>query len=241
MNKPLIFAHRTIEWFSGNRGMLKNFDVAEFDIRKTADNVLVVAHNRMIRNHVRVIRIDKSSYNKIHRYTGKLIPRLDDVIEELKGTVDLNLDLKQHNLTREIAKTVKRHKIERNVYIDSYNSEVLGRLGNMLPHAKLCVSFNYKDMKGISGFPIIKQMGYLSYLVLKPFWPRVHKSMAKRKEILPAAGLYHKVVNKGLLEFFHQRQVPVYVWPVNDKKSFKRMLELKVDGIKTSNPELIQN
>ncbi|MDP3982606.1 MAG: hypothetical protein Q8Q65_00845, partial [bacterium] len=99
--------------------------------------------------------------------------------------------------------------------------------------------FNYADRKGLLSHRTIRLIGYLGFFVLRPLWPRLVKVMANRKSFVPAASIYWRALNPGVIDFFHKRKIPVYTFPVNSQEVFDKMLELKVDGIKTSNPELI--
>ena len=238
--KPLLFAHKAIEWLSGGKDKLKGFDYVELDIRKTKDEVLVVSHDRSVKNRIHRILVDKFTHKELKQQTGKYLPKLNDILKELNGNVMFNLDLKQEGMIDDIVKIINKYKLESRVMIDSFNHEELYILSQVLPKAKLTYSFNYADRKGLLSHRTIRLIGYLGFFVLRPLWPRLVKVMAKRKPFVPAASIYWRALNPGVIDFFHKRKIPVYTFPVNSQEVFNKMLELKVDGIKTSNPELIQ-
>ena len=241
MTKPLLFAHKAIEWFSWDKDKLKGFDYVELDVRKTKDGVLVVSHDRSIKNRIHRILVDTHSYIEIKQKTGIALPRLREVVNELNGKVKFNLDLKQEGMISDIVKFVSHHKLEDQIMLDSFSHEALYILSQVLPQAKLTYSFNYADRRGLFSHKTIRLIGYLAFFIFRPLWPRLVKVMANRKPFVPAASIYWRAVNPGVVDFFHKRNIPVYTFPVESQKVFKKMLELKVDGIKTSNPELIQN
>lgn len=47
-------------------------------------------------------------------------------------------------------------------------------------------------------------------------------------------------LTKEHVEYFHKEKILVIPWTVNDKESFKKMIEMKVDGIITDYPDLIE-
>lgn len=246
IRKPLIFAHRGVEqenrgnegnW--GNKG-LEEVDYVELDVRKTADNILVVSHYRSLKNTVRRVLVDRNNYADLIKKTGKKLPKLEEVVEELKGKTDLNLDLKEEGLNSHITRFIKRHNIEKQSMIDSCYYKDLEALAEKFPKAKFAYSFNYKDKRGFDSFRIIKGLGYLGYFAFFPLWPRLVKQIAKREPLMPAASIFYRVANKGIVKFFHDREIKVYVWPVNGERGMRRMVELGVDGIKTEKPEVLR-
>lgn len=240
MKKPLFFTHRTVDWWNRDVNQLKGADFAELDIRKTADDVLVVSHFRSVKNTIRRILVDQHSYSDLCRKSNRELPKLEKIIAELDGKVRFNLDLKQEGMVFWIKKFIRRHKIEKELIIDSGYSQDLEELAREFPKASFAYSFNYKDKRGLESFRIIKAMAYFSYFAFYPLWPKVIKLWAKRMPFIPAASMYYRVVNQGVVDYFHDRDIPVYVWPVNDERSMRNMIRLGVDGIKTSKPELLK-
>jgi len=45
------------------------------------------------------------------------------------------------------------------------------------------------------------------------------------------------VINKQLIRGFHKKNIPIYVWTVNEKEDMKRFIKLGVDGIITDYPD----
>jgi glycerophosphoryl diester phosphodiesterase len=241
--KPLIFIHRGCELPRGGKlkAILGAADYIELDVRKTADDILVVSHHRSLKNTVRRVLVDKNSYSELVRKTGKKLAILEDIVEELSGKIRFNLDLKQEGYFSHIKKFIKRHKkIENEVIIDSCYYKELERLAEEFPKAKFAYSFNYKDKRGLESFRIVKGLAYLGYFAFFPLWPRLLKQVAKRKPLMPAASIFYRVANKGIVKYFHDRSIKVYVWPVNRESAMRRMIDLGVDGIKTSKPELLK-
>lgn len=249
MRKPLIFAHRGCELapdgafkVQGSR-FNNNFDDVDFvelDVRKTADDVLVVKHDRSVKNTVRRVLVDKHSYNSLYQKTGKKLPKLDDVVEELRGRVGLNLDIKYPDVVGELGRFVRRHGIEREVIIDSPRHDEIEQLSLRLPRARFCYTFNYKDNRGWDGYKLARAGKYLAYFALYPLWPQIVKLLAKRKPFMPGASIYYRMACTSVVKFFHDRGIPVYVWPVSRESAMRKMVELGVDGIKTSKPELLK-
>ena len=48
-----------------------------------------------------------------------------------------------------------------------------------------------------------------------------------------------KLVTKRFINFVHSRDLKIVVWTINDSKTFKKLIDLKVDGIITDRPKLL--
>ena len=240
MVKPLIFVHRGCENWDGDRARFRGVDFVELDIRKTADDVLVVSHARSVKNLPLRVLIDQHPYRQLTRKTGRLIPRLDEVVEELRGRVRFNLDLRQRGMVAQLRRFLKRHRLEREVLIDSRCHHELAELYQEFPNAMYAYEFNYRDYYGLSSHRVFRGIAYLSYFALYPFWPQLVKLVTRRTPFVPGATIYYRLASRGLVDFFHSRGIPVYVWSVNRVAAMRQMIELGVEGIKTHKPELLQ-
>jgi glycerophosphoryl diester phosphodiesterase len=240
MNKPLIFAHRGGEEWDGRMTRLKGADYIELDVRRTGDGVLVVKHDRSVKNSVRRVLVDSHSYSELHKKTGRKLPKLEEVVEDLRGKVKFNFDIKQYGIVDDLEKLIRRFGIEKEVMVDSGRHEELEELSRRLPKAKYAYEFNYRDRRGFGGYRIVIGIVYFSYFALYPAWPRIVKFVTRRSPFVPGASIYYRLVNKGIMKFFHDREIPVYVFPVNREGAMRKMVELGVDGIKTSKPELLK-
>lgn len=241
MKRPLIFAHRGCEkWNAPASSELLKADYVELDIRKTIDDVLVISHGRSLKNSVRRVLVDTHKYDDLVKKTGRRLPKLEEVVEELRGKLLFNLDLHQQNLAKDIKKFIKHHNLSKEVIIDSSRHEDLQELSSFFPEAQFAYGFNYKDNLGLESYRVFRGIAYFSYFALFPFWPQLIKLVARRTPFVPAASIYYRIANKGVVDFFHSRDIPVYVWCVKEEEDMKRMIALGVDGIKTNKPGLLK-
>jgi glycerophosphoryl diester phosphodiesterase len=235
---PIIISHRE---FEGDERSLsyRDIDYIELDVRRTVDGVLVICHNRSLKNRLRRLLVDTNTYDDLYKKTGRKLPKLDDVISKLAGKVKFNLDIKQYGMIEDLINVVRKYGIENDVMFDSNRPNELEELYKRLPKSSYAYGFNIRDRRGFSSYRIVMVVVFLAYFVLIPLWPRLVKFITKRQAFIPSASIYFRIVNKGIVKFFHDRKISVYVFPVNDRKNMRKMVELGVDGIKTSKPELL--
>jgi glycerophosphoryl diester phosphodiesterase len=48
-----------------------------------------------------------------------------------------------------------------------------------------------------------------------------------------------KIVTKNFVNFVHSKGLKICVWTINDEKTFKKLIDIKVDGIITDKPKLL--
>jgi glycerophosphoryl diester phosphodiesterase len=48
-----------------------------------------------------------------------------------------------------------------------------------------------------------------------------------------------KVVTKRFIDFIHSKGLKICVWTINDEKTFKKLIDMDVDGIITDKPKLL--
>jgi glycerophosphoryl diester phosphodiesterase len=126
-NGKIIVAHRgasayekenTLRAFE--RAIELGADVIEFDVRKTADHVLIVHHDEKIRGKM----IRELSYADVGRLAGRggfHIPMLEEVLIFTRGKIGLNAELKEQGYEEDVAALMGAFLDDSDFVLSSFN------------------------------------------------------------------------------------------------------------------------
>ena len=225
-----IYAHRGNSGFFPENTMYafkKSLDLGiygiEIDVQKTKDGILVVHHDETLgRMFDGKGSIKKSTFEQLRELNLKdeelknkadcKIPTLEEVLEFIKDT-DLTL-----NIEKDILDIVKQYEMEDKVVISSFNYKSLKRISKLNSKVKTAylvgpLTFKRRNLKKI--LKICKD--------------------CKCTYIHPSCD----VVNKEFVAEAHKRGLLVQVYTVNSVTIMKKLIKLKVDGVFTNYPKII--
>jgi len=199
-------------------------EFVELDIRRTADNVLVVYHQASY-EHTGELVADHS-YNELCDSAGYVVPKVDEIMQLLSGKVVAHLDLKEIGYEREVI---------------SLAYEILGH-GNFIATTEEDVSI--ASIK--RSFPnVITALSLPRDLREVPWhrWPR-----ACRIELFPlhrihACGadwvaVHHLFARLGVLRLCDRHGIGTIVWTVNSDALIDRFLnDRRVNVLTTDRPQ----
>ncbi|MGC9778966.1 MAG: glycerophosphodiester phosphodiesterase [Candidatus Heimdallarchaeota archaeon] len=223
MNFPIIFGHRgasslepenTMKAF--DRALQDGADGIEFDVRKTADDELVIIHDQRInRTSNGRGRVSKISYSNLLKYDfGKeeKIPLLRDVLKLYGNKHWLNVEVKEIGFENQLVEMLKELKINKKLVVSSFKIPVLNKLKELTDEIPTAYLFNREtnDLK-----KLIKNVD--------------------TNDIHPGKHF----VNKTLIDNAHKLNIQVRVWTVDDRITARKLTEWGVDGIMTNNPKEI--
>jgi glycerophosphoryl diester phosphodiesterase len=112
-------------------------------------------------------------------------------------------------------------KAEDRVCIASFNSHRLSRVNNKYP--KICLSMGPNEV----GKMLLSSFGLYKKTIMG--------------DCLQVPMYYYgiKVVTKRFIDFIHSKGLKICVWTINDEKTFKKLIDMDVDGIITDKPKLL--
>ena len=225
-----IYAHRGNSGFFPENTMYafkKSLDLGiygiEIDVQKTKDGILVVHHDETLgRMFDGKGSIKKSTFEQLRELNLKdeelknkadcKIPTWEEVLEFIKDT-DLTL-----NIEKDILDIVKQYEMEDKVVISSFNYKSLKRISKLNSKVKTAylvgpLTFKRRNLKKI--LKICKD--------------------CKCTYIHPSCD----VVNKEFVAEAHKKGLLVQVYTVNSVTIMKKLIKLKVDGVFTNYPKII--
>ena len=197
------------------------FTGAEFDVRMTADNILVINHDPAFQNDT----IEKTTFSDLRKHTlsnGELMPTLEEYLKvgiANNKTTRLVLEIKPSEISKErgiqltekVMETVNKLGAEKWVTYISFDYDMLKKIKSLNKDA--IVQF----LDGTKNPTELKQDGidgadyHFSIFRLHPDWI----AMAKKEKIILNA------------------------WTVNDSTNMDWLLKNQFDFITTNEPELL--
>ena len=216
-------------------------DILEIDIHSTADSVLVLLHDHTVsrttngHGYVWNFTLEKLSQLDAGYYwteddsitfpfrdLGITIPSLQEVFTVFFD-LRLNIDIKQDepHIIKNLCHMIKENGMVNRVLIGSFIDEVLHEFRSECPD--VATSAGMVESKKYYTFNTF-HLGWLYSPSIDVFEvPEYYKNTL--------------VINKQLIRGFHKKNIPIYVWTVNEKEDMKRFIKLGVDGIITDYPD----
>lgn len=200
-------------------------DYIELDVQLTADEQLVVFHDKKIdRTTDGKGELSKYTYDELQEFSagswyGKngefddaKIVLLSDVLETVGDDTMLNIEIKNHgNVTKTTEKTVElieEYNIEKSCYITSFSYSALKTVKKLNPKIKTGLIANVASSTSFS------QLKYID-----------------------AVSLNYIFINQSIVNMAHQNGKRVFVWTVDRPSDIHHMIAMGVDNIITNRPD----
>lgn len=215
----------------------RNIKAVEIDIRLTADNQIVVIHDK---NTFRVsgkwLNVSKSTLKKLKtldvgssknkNWKGEKIPSLLEVLDTVPqdGRLIIEIKSKRFNLNY-LKNTLQECKLNHSqVEIISFHRKVLERAKQTIPQHKTLWLLN---------------LDYFWPHWMICFYPKkiIHKI---KKSNLDGVNLWSgKLITKQVISDFKQEGLLVYFWTTNNFMKAKQLIEYGADGIISDKASLL--
>jgi glycerophosphoryl diester phosphodiesterase len=206
------------------RALSSGAEYAEFDIRKTSDNILVVYHDARV-DHTGPT-IDSLSYGELCDRLNYAVPRVLEVMELLAGKMIGHLDLKEVGYEEEVI----------NAAIDAFG------IDNFV--ATSLEDISIKDIKRV--FPKVKTALSLGRDLSE--LPRSQWAGVRRGELFPISRLRasrsdwvavnYKLAQLGVIRACKRNDIGIMVWTVDSDELIDQFLrDERVDVLITNRPE----
>lgn len=237
-----IYAHR------GNSGFFPENTICSFkkaldldvygielDVHKTKDGVLVVHHDETVdrmfdgKGYIKKLTFEQIKELSLRDEEYKdnpdcKIPTLEEVLELIEPTnLNLNIEIKNNKISyrgieKDVVALVKKYKMQNRVIISSFNIKSLKKLSKLskkIKTAYLVDALTFKR-KNLSKILKICKGAKCSY---------IHPS--------------YDVINKEFVDEAHKKGLLVQVYTVNSITIMRKLMKLKVDGVFTNYPKII--
>jgi len=245
-SKPLVVAHRgaaayapenTLEAF--NLALKMKADALEMDVRMTADGVLVLHHDRGVKQGRRRYWIDKINFSKLRKIDNQILT-LEEALRRFGPKIGLELDLKPEGIEEKTVKLLRKYKPRKRVVIKSVSARVLEKLKKLYPSAILShSSCELRDSRDLAKRRAIRALCYFLSLTGKPLILRLIKRRTRKTKV-DFVSLHYRLATKKIIEFFHRKGVAVSIWTINDAKLARKFLGFRVEALITDRPDIIR-
>ena len=196
-------------------------DYAEIDVQTTSDGVVVVCHDLNLKRLAGVNRrLGSMTYGEVRDldvgswfgpdFAGEQIPTLEEALDDCKGRIKLNIELKnigdRTDLPEQVVEMIRDREMQEQCVITSVKLDYLVRVKEADLHTGYILPAAYGRYYDNDAFDFIS--------------------------------LRSSFVTLGLVENAHEKGKAVHVWTVNKKSEIEQMKVLGVDNIITDYPAL---
>jgi glycerophosphoryl diester phosphodiesterase len=233
-DRPDVIAHRGGggEWpgetiYAFREAIKLGVDVLEFDVRRTADDQIVLMHNSTVdettdgTGHVRTKTLKElKKLNAAARWPGQneQIPTLEEVLVLIDShpMLRFNIEIKDRDLwlTKAVGELVCSKGIEDNVLLASGWDSVIQAFRR--DYSRIATSASVLEILG--------------FKACRKYRPNT-EAIQWHSKFGPI-----RIINRGFVERAHRLALMVHGWTVNEPKEMDRMIKLGVDGIITDYP-----
>tara|TARA_B100000965_G_scaffold388872_1_gene393890 strand:- start:1365 stop:2129 length:765 start_codon:yes stop_codon:yes gene_type:complete len=245
--QPLVIAHRgasglapenTLSAFA--KAIEIGVDRIEMDLRQTADQKVVVIHDKtVVRTSNGWGSVRKLKLKQLKRYDAgswfnpefshERIPSFREVLELVNGRTTLLLEIKNgspyhQDIEKNIIKLVDEYQAHDWCIIQSFNDRVLANF-RKLPDL-------HSDVQKL----------FAAFIPVAPFYggSRFSYKRVMRYDFAQEININYKYVNPKVVRKMHEMGKKVNVWTVNQPKNLQKYCEMGVDGIITDFPNRLK-
>ena len=197
-------------------------DYAEIDVQLTADDVVVLLHDRDLKRVTGDSRpLAELTYDELSQldvgswfsqeFAGERIPTLKETMELSRGQIKLNIELKfygpDRRLTAKVAELIREEAFESDCIVTSLSYDACVEVKRLHPEVR-------------TGLIVAHALGNLSRLEVD--------ILSVRADFLTA----------DILKTARKTEREVHVWTVNQPRLMVEMMMRGVDNVLTSDPDL---
>ncbi len=197
-------------------------DYFELDVRKSADDSLMIMHDASIdRTTNGTGNINTMSYDSLRQFdagswfhpdfSGALIPSLREALLLAKDSIRVCIELKTGNMVTEVVQLVEVLNMEADVIIFSYNPGELSQVKTL--NAAIPTLY-------LSSLGTTTAIDEAVSVNADAFGPGV-------------------ILSQSIVDYAHQQSLEIWKWTVNDTNEMKTLLDWGIDGIITDTPAVL--
>ena len=230
MAKILSIAHRGASGYAPEntlkaiqKAVKLGADMIEIDVRRTRDRHMVCFHDylmhRLTNGHG---RLRNYTYQELKRFTicGEVIPTLPEILKEIKGSCQVNIEVKERGLTKDLARLVREMELTRDVLFSSFYHLELAKLKAL--DSRLRVALLFSQLPSVS---VAMKIG---------------KEIQAEALNLPMKRITQRYLRQ-MIDEAKRRDMKINVWTANSQEDIQWLKETGVHGIITDFPDRIKS
>jgi len=212
-------------------------DFVELDVHLSKDRHLIVIHDYVLDKTTNCQgKVSEKTLRQIKKCRtnkkNQQIPTLQEVINFVKGKMKLNIEIKGVKPAEEVAKLIKKNKLEKDVIVSSNHTKTLRVINAIIPSAKTSLEY-YSTQTRFGEYLFV-----LASLAMFPITKLIILKKLKRVKS-DYVHLVYPFATKNFVSELHKKGYKVIVWVVNNPTLVNKMIEKKVDGIISNYPDIL--
>jgi glycerophosphoryl diester phosphodiesterase len=210
----------TIESFEA--ALAHGVDMIEFDVLRTRDGRLVLAHDYGDAQRRECLTLEQG----LEHFAG-----------EAYAGVELDVDLKLPGYEPEVVEGLSRHRLVERSLVSTMYTESLDRLGELEPALRRGWSVPRVQRDYLKAPLYVRVPVYGMARYMRARMPRL--AAARIRAGGCEAIMAHRIlVSRRLVRAVHASGGQLYVWTVDDAAKIRALEKLGVDGVVTNDPRL---
>ena len=227
----LISAHRGNCGVNGlpaieryRRAIALGVDYVEIDARRTADGTYVTFHDDLTPSGRNTREL---TYAQLRDEVGSELLTLEEVLDIAAGRVGVHVDLKEDECAPEIVRLVLERMSESGFVVTTGGDTVIRRIKDQFPTVTAGLTLG----RDLERWPPWRILGVrLSELFPGPRLERSHADFV---------AMHQQLARLRLLGYTATRNIPAWVWTVDDEVEIKRVLaDPRVTTLITNRPDV---
>jgi glycerophosphoryl diester phosphodiesterase len=196
-------------------------DMVEFDVLRTADGRLVLAHDLDDSRRPNVLTLEEG---------------LDHLVTDAYAGIELDVDLKRAGYEREVIEALRARGLIGRTLISTMEEESLPVVRALEPGVRLGWSVPKLRRNPLS-HPLTRPLALLgAYEYRRRLARRVRAKLLARE--IDAVMAHFAVVDRRVVRTIREAGGELYVWTVDDRARIERLERLGVTGIISNDPRL---
>ncbi len=191
-------------------------DFIEFDIQLSKDNRIVVIHDENTKRttgiKVKVNTMTLEDLKRLDAGCGEKIPSLEEVLEFTRGKINLQIEIKERGMSKQLVKCLETSNLINSTLISSFYHDELICIHDLEPKLKLAPL-----LIGFKKFKVLKKSISNDFYAIHP---------------------YYKFISKKFVQTAHAHGIKVNAWTVDSNKAIQKLISLDIDGIITNDIEM---
>ncbi|MBD3257363.1 glycerophosphodiester phosphodiesterase [candidate division GN15 bacterium] len=200
-------------------------DAVELDVRRTADNVLVVHHDPAVTGTTKTIAdMTVDEVRDAGRAAGVDVPTLAEVVALCRGRIALDVESKEAGYEAEVAAVLTAHFDPEHILFTSFHDTSVRRLKELVPDARAGL---------LLGAPPPRTVGQR----MSEAFPAARVRRSRCDVVLP---IWH-LMRLGVIPRLRRQKMPVIVWTVDEPRIARQAIRRGALGIITNDPLTIRD
>ena len=201
-----------------NKAVELGCDMTEIDVHVCASGEVVVIHDEEVYRTTNgtgfVSQMSLDALKALDAGKGETIPTLEEVLSALKGSIQLNIELKGEGTP------VPVHKIVEN--------------SGWSPDELVLTSFNWNLLDEYRALDPEARLGPLAHV------NAFHAARYASKIDAYCVNPLHHLCRKTFVTKTHKKDLKIFPWTVNEPDDIEKMKDVGVDGIISDFPDRVQ-